>query len=150
MQSRTVTVTVKSGAQYAGILSGVDTKSHDLGVSLKFAKLVKAGLGDMEEKGKDGGLAEAVCEQTIVFEAKDVVELAADDIKLGDSEVIGAPQTNGEASGPNCPTISTDFLLQGLLAELSKRMRISPGISRFGNVSCTSGSRKIIQTMACR
>lgn len=105
--SQEVTVTVKSGAQYTGILVGADPRNHDLGVSLKRVKLLKAGLGYSEEKSKEGEYLGGNYDKVMIFEQKDVVELAAQKVTF-ETEV-----TNATTHQNGVSTFKTDADISG-------------------------------------
>jgi PAB1-binding protein PBP1 len=80
-------------------LTGADTKSHDLGASLKWVKLHKAAPGDNEEKEKEGQYVGGGQEKSMVFEPKDLVDIFAEKVQLGDAGASGpaAHQQNGKS-----------------------------------------------------
>jgi len=100
LQSKEVTVTVKSGAQYTGTFVGADPRSQDIGVSLKSVRLLKAPPGDTDEKGKDGEYITGGKERVMVFEPKDVVDIAAQKVMF-ENEIPHAPTHQNGMFRPN-------------------------------------------------
>ncbi|KAF8544066.1 hypothetical protein BDD12DRAFT_725027 [Trichophaea hybrida] len=99
LMAREVVVTVKSGAQYVGILLGADPRNHDLGVSLKQVQLLKPGPGDSDEKTKEGEYLGGGKEKVLVFEPKDVVEVAAQKVYFENEAPNSGTQQNGLSGG---------------------------------------------------
>lgn len=86
-QGKPITITLRSGARYLGILAGADTKNHDLGVAMKWVRLVRAPLGDnSDEKVEEGEYVGGGPEKTMIFEPKDLVDIFAERVPLGDEE----------------------------------------------------------------
>ncbi|CCX10457.1 Similar to PAB1-binding protein 1; acc. no. P53297 [Pyronema omphalodes CBS 100304] len=98
LMGREVTVTVKSGAQYIGVLTGVDAK-QDISVVLKQAKLLRADPSDSEEKAKEGEYVGGGADKVMIFEAKDFVDLAANAVPFEPEVTAAGPQQNGNSSG---------------------------------------------------
>ena len=88
-------MTVKSGAQYTGTFVAAEPRSQDVGVSLRSVKLLKAGLGDNEEMAKEGEYAGGSSEKVVVFEPKDVVEIAASKVTFDTEAPSSGAQQNG-------------------------------------------------------
>lgn len=89
---------MKTGAQYSGVLTGSDTKAHDLGAALKWAKLHKSAPGDTEEKEKEGQFVGGGPEKSMMIEAKDLVEIFSEKVPLGDAAASGPTfQQNGKS-----------------------------------------------------
>ncbi|CAZ86354.1 unnamed protein product [Tuber melanosporum] len=111
---RQVTITLRNGARFAGILTGADTKSHDLGATMKWVRQVRTPLGDNSDERVDeveyvgGGL-----EKTMVFEPKDLVDIFAEKIALGEDEIQSqSAHQNGAPAG----NFRTDAEISGNLA----------------------------------
>jgi len=90
-----VVVTVKSGAQYIGILLGADPRNHDLGISLKQVKLLKPAPGDDDEKTKESEYLGGGKEKVMIFEPKDVVEITAQKVYFETGPSSAGTQQNG-------------------------------------------------------
>lgn len=95
-----MTVTVKSGAQYIGVLTGVDAK-QDISVVLKQAKLLRADPSDSEEKAKEGEYVGGGADKVMIFEAKDFVDLAANAVPFEPEVTAAGPQQNGTIFATN-------------------------------------------------
>jgi hypothetical protein len=78
-------------------LVGADPRNHDLGVSLKRVKLLKAGLGDNEEKAKEGEYIGGGNDKVMIFEQKDVVEIAAQKVVFEAETPNPTTHQNGKA-----------------------------------------------------
>lgn len=85
--------TVKSGAKFSGQFLGADPRNNNLGISLKWVKLLKAAPG--EDKSKEGQFFGGGPEKVVVFEQTDVVEVQANGLTFG-VDAPGASQ-NGRA-----------------------------------------------------
>src|SRR5438105_4548027 len=79
-------VTLKNGARYSGILSGVSTGSSDLGCLLKWVKQVRAATGSQEEEASQHGYKGSGPDKAMLFQAQDVAEIFAEKVTLGDPE----------------------------------------------------------------
>lgn len=71
----------------------METKGSDLAYTLKWAKLHKSLVE--EDKSKEGEYVGGGPEKIMVFDGKDVVDVAAKDILLGDSANARANHQNG-------------------------------------------------------
>lgn len=91
-----MTITLKTGARFSGILSGVSTASSDLGCVLKWVKQVRPATGSQEEEPSQNGYIGGGPEKTVIFQPHDVVEIFAEKVALGDPEITKTP--NGEYS----------------------------------------------------
>ncbi|KAH0613273.1 uncharacterized protein H6S33_009653 [Morchella sextelata] len=83
---KTITITLKTGARYTGILVGADAKNHDIGVVMKWVKLVRAPLGDSGDGVEEGDHVGGGPEKTMIFEPRDLVDIFAEKIALGEAE----------------------------------------------------------------
>lgn len=79
-------LTLKNGARYSGILSGVSTGSSDLGCLLKWVRQVRAATGSQEEEASQGGYKGSGPDKAMVFQPQDVAEIFAEGVTLGDPE----------------------------------------------------------------
>jgi len=80
-------VTLKNGARYSGILSGVSTGSSDLGCLLKWVKQVRVATGSQEEEeASQHGYKGSGPDKAMLFQAQDVAEIFAEKVTLGDPE----------------------------------------------------------------
>lgn len=77
-------------------MSGVDSRSNDFGVCLKWAKLAKSPLGE-EDKGQVGQFVGGGTEKTMIFEGKDVVDVQAKGVLLGGTDAPATSHTNGDS-----------------------------------------------------
>ena len=91
-QGKQIVVTLKDGARFTGILSGVSTGSPDLGCALKWVKQVRAATGSQEEEGSQEGYKGGGPEKSMVFQPQDVAEIFAEKVILGDLDSAKHPQ----------------------------------------------------------
>ncbi|KAG0634535.1 hypothetical protein HOY80DRAFT_518956 [Tuber brumale] len=111
---RQVTITLRNGARFAGILTGADTKSHDLGATMKWVRQVRTPLGDnSDERVEEGEYVGGGLEKAMVFEPKDLVDIFAEKIALGEDETQSqSAHLNGAPAG----NFRTDAEISGNLA----------------------------------
>ncbi|KAL7269915.1 poly(A)-binding protein binding protein [Rhizina undulata] len=114
LMGRNITLTLKTGARFTGILSGADPRHSDLGVAVKWARQVRGPFGDSgEEKIKEGAYVGGGPEKAMIFEQKDLVDIFAEKVVLGESETsTPANQQNGTAT----TTFRTDADISGNLS----------------------------------
>lgn len=108
-QGKQVTITLRNGARFAGILTGADTKSHDLGATMKWVRQVRTPLGDnSDERVEEGEYVGGGLEKAMIFEPKDLVDIFAERIALGEDETQSqSVHPNGKHDSGN-PTISIE------------------------------------------
>lgn len=139
LKDHEVKVTVKTGAQYSGVLIGADPRNNDIGATLKSVKLLKSGFGDTEEKSKEGEFVGGGKDKIMVFEQKDVVDIAAQNINLGVDTPTSSSQQNGISGG-----FKTDTDISGNAAhrerELHRWQSDSPANVVIGLEDGASGS----------
>ncbi|KAI5809719.1 hypothetical protein DFH27DRAFT_157584 [Peziza echinospora] len=113
MTGKAVTVTVKSGARFTGILCGVSTATPDLGCSMKWVKQSRAAPGTQEDNSTANAYFGGGPEKMVVFPGQEIVEIHAEKVILGDPESSrhaqnGIPQsgfrTDTDISGGSGPT----------------------------------------------
>lgn len=99
---------MKGGAQYTGTLTGANTKTNELGVSLKWVKLHKA--GDDSEKEKEGQNAGGGPENSMVIEPKDFMDLRSEGVNVETGAGAGSTaHQNGKKYSHPPKTISDSF-----------------------------------------
>lgn len=68
-------------------MAGADTKTHDIGVAMKWVRLVRGPLGDNgDDKVEEGEYVGGGPEKTMVFEPRDLVDIFAEKVVLGETE----------------------------------------------------------------
>ena len=85
MQGRHVTVTLKTGARFSGILSGVSTSTPDIGCTLKWARQIRAATGSQDPEPNAEEYIGGGPEKTMVFQSQDLAEIYAEKVTLGES-----------------------------------------------------------------
>lgn len=96
LKGKHVTITLKTGARFSGILSGTSTAQNDLGCILKWAKQIRGASGNEEvNNALSGGYIGGGPDKTVIFESKDLVEIHAEKVALGDSDIVKSGQ-NGK------------------------------------------------------
>ncbi|CUS13435.1 unnamed protein product [Tuber aestivum] len=119
-QGKQVTITLRNGARFAGILTGADTKSHDLGATMKWVRQVRTPLGDSDERVEEGEYVGGGLEKAMVFEPKDLVDIFAERIALGEDETqLQSAHQNGAPAG----NFRTDADISGNLALRERELR---------------------------
>ncbi|KAF8474863.1 hypothetical protein BDZ91DRAFT_281943 [Kalaharituber pfeilii] len=99
MAGKSVTITLKSGARFAGILSGVSTGLTDLGCMLKWVQQVRPATGSAEDETSQNGYIGGGLDKAVIFQAQDVVEIYAEKVTLGDPDTAKHAQNGIPSSG---------------------------------------------------
>lgn len=88
----------------------MDTKGSDLSYTLKWTKLYKSPFVE-EDKAKEGEYVGKGPEKVMIFDGKEVVDVEAKDILLGDSANARAGHQNGLSRAANIRSTCSNCVL---------------------------------------